>query len=75
MKLVINRLKVKELMAKKQLASLKDLAACLDITPAQLSNILSEKYTPIKSNVKELADFLGVSPLELIKEIGEQSDA
>lgn len=47
----------------------------MNITPAQLSNILSEKYTPVKSNVKELADFLGVSPLELIKEIGERKDA
>jgi len=33
----------------------------------QLSNILSHKYNPIKSNVIELVNFLGVNPLEIIE--------
>ena len=33
-----------------------------------MSNILSEKFNPIKSNVIELAEILGVSPKEIISE-------
>ena len=64
----IDKFKVKELMAKKQIATLQELANSLGISKTQLSNILSDKFVPIKSNVIELADFLEVSPLELIKE-------
>jgi len=32
-----------------------------------LSNILSEKFNPIKSNVIELAKFLEVNPLDIIE--------
>lgn len=64
----IDKFKVRELMAKKKIATLQDLANCLGISKTQLSNILSDKFVPIKSNVIELADFLEVSPLELIKE-------
>ncbi len=64
----INKAKVLELMAKKELLTFKELAAALGISITQLSNILSEKFEPIKSNVVELAEFLEVSPLELIKE-------
>ncbi len=64
----INKAKVLELMAKKELLTFKELAAALGISTTQLSNILSEKFEPIKSNVVELAEFLEVSPLELIKE-------
>ncbi|MDQ3801134.1 MAG: helix-turn-helix domain-containing protein [Acidobacteriota bacterium] len=64
----INKAKVIELMAKKEILTFKALAEALDISTTQLSNILSEKFEPIKSNVIELAEFLEVSPLELIKE-------
>jgi hypothetical protein len=30
--------------------------------------ILSQRFNPIKSNVNELAEFLGVSPLKIIKQ-------
>ena len=55
-------------MAKKQINRLEDLANSLGISKTQVSNILSDKFVPIKSNVVELAEFFGVSPLELIKE-------
>ena len=64
----IDKFKVRELMAKKKIATLQDLANCLGISKTQVSNILSDKFVPIKSNVVELAEFFGVSPLELIKE-------
>lgn len=63
----INKFKVLELMAKKKIKSQSELAALLGISKNQLSNILSDKFNPIKSNVNELADFLGVNPLELIE--------
>lgn len=64
----IDKFKVKELMAKKQIATLQELANSLGISKTQVSNILSDKFVPIKSSVVELAEFFGVSPLELIKE-------
>lgn len=64
----INRAKILELMAKKNILTFKELAEALGISTTQLSNILSEKFEPIKSNVVELAEFLEVSPIELIKE-------
>ncbi len=64
----IDKFKVKELMAKKQISSQGELAKMLGISKTQLSNILSEKFVPRKSNVMELAEFLEVSPLELLKD-------
>jgi len=63
----INKFKVLELMAKKKIKSQSELAALLGISKNQLSNILSDKFNPIKSNVNELANFLEVNPLELIE--------
>ena len=63
----INKAKVVEQMAKKGIITFKELAKALDISTTQLSNILSEKFEPIKSNVVELAEFLEVSPLDLIR--------
>gem|GEM_PF-3385567 len=47
---------------------LQDLANCLGISKTQISNILSDRFVPIKSNIIQLAEFLEVSPLEIIKE-------
>lgn len=65
--IVIDRFKIKELMAKKKIDNFTKLAKMLGISKNQLSNILSNKYRPIKSNVEEIAKFLGVSPIEIIK--------
>jgi DNA (cytosine-5)-methyltransferase 1 len=69
---IINKAKVLEQMAKKDILTFKELAEKLGISTTQLSNILSEKFEPIKSNVVELAEFLEVSPIELIKESKEK---
>jgi DNA (cytosine-5)-methyltransferase 1 len=63
----LDKYKIKELMAKKKINSQNELATMLGISKNQLSNILSDKFNPIKSNVIELASFLGVSPLEIIE--------
>lgn len=64
----INRFKVKELMAKKKIDNFSELARMLGISKNQLSNILSEKYNPIKSNVVELAKFFDVDVVDLLGE-------
>jgi len=65
--LKINKFKVKEFMAKKEINTQTELAEMLGVSKNQLSNILSDKFNPIKSNVVELSEFLGVSPLEIIE--------
>ena len=55
-------------MAKKKISNQSELAKMLGISKNQLSNILSDKFEPIKSNVIALADFLEVSPLDIIEE-------
>lgn len=68
MSIIIDKFKIKELMAKKKINTFSELANMLDISKNQLSNILSNNFSPIKSNVEKLADFLNVSPKEIIKE-------
>ena len=63
----INRFKIKELMAKKKIDNFSELARMLGISKNQLSNILSEKYNPIKSNVVELAEFFDVDVVDLLE--------
>jgi len=63
----INRFKIKELMAKKKIDNFSELARMLGISKNQLSNILSEKYNPIKSNVVELAEFFDVDVGDLLE--------
>jgi len=65
--IIVDRFKIKEFMAKKKIDNFTKLAKMLGISKNQLSNILSNKYRPIKSNVVEIAKFLGVNPLEIIK--------
>ena len=64
----INRFKIKELMAKKKIDNFSELARMLGISKNQLSNILSEKYNPIKSNIVELAEFFDVDVGDLLEE-------
>ena len=55
-------------MAQKQIKNQSELAKMLGISKNQLSNILSDKFNPIKSNIVELAKFFEISPLELLEE-------
>ena len=71
MAIKIDKFKIRELMAKKQIKNQTELAKMLGISKNQLSNILSDNFIPIKSNVIELAKFLEVSPLEILKENDE----
>lgn len=66
--LIVDKYKIKEIMAKRKIDNFTQLAKMLGISKNQLSNILSNKFRPIKSNIEELAKFLKVSPMEIIKE-------
>lgn len=70
--ILLDKFKIKELMAKKKIDNFTELAKMLGISKNQLSSILSNKFKPVKSNVMELASFLGVSPLEIIKDQKEK---
>jgi DNA (cytosine-5)-methyltransferase 1 len=72
MNTIIDKFKVKELMAKKGISTQTELAKMLGISKNQLSIVLSNKFDPIKSNIQEIADFFNVSPLELIKNVEEE---
>ena len=64
----IDKIKIKEAMSKKGIETQTQLASLLNITKNQLSVMLSEKFTPIKSNVSNLCDILEVSPFEIISD-------
>lgn len=64
----VSKAKVLELMAKQRILTYKELSKALGISTTQLSNILSDRFEPIKSNIKDLAGFFEVSPLELIED-------
>ena len=70
----INKFKIKEIMAQKKITNQTELAKMLGISKNQLSNILSDKFNPIKSNVVDLANFLDVSPLEIIENKKDSTD-
>lgn len=67
----IDKFKIKELMAKKQIKTQSELAELLGISKNQLSNLLSDNFDPIKSNVRKLSDFFEVNPLSIIKDTKE----
>jgi len=69
----VDKIKVKELMARKKISTQSELAKMLGISKNQLSNILSNRFNPVKSNIVELANFLGVSPSEIIYEENEEN--
>ncbi|ARN56653.1 putative transcriptional regulator [Sedimentisphaera salicampi] len=71
MRVKVNRYRVREIMADRDINTFTDLARMLGISKNQLSNILSDKFNPVKSNIQQLADFLGVSPSELIEQADE----
>ncbi len=58
---------IKKLMLHKDINTLWELAKALNISKSQLSNLLSNKFNPIKSNIQEIADFFQVDPIDLLK--------
>ena len=64
---VIDKFKIQQIMAEKKIKNFSELAKMLGISKTQLSNILSEKYCPIKSNIIDLSEFLEVDVLDILE--------
>lgn len=63
----LNKNLIQKLMLDKNINTFWELAKMLNLSKSQLSNLLSDKFNPIKSNVQEIADFFWLDPLELLK--------
>ncbi|MCM8709928.1 DNA (cytosine-5-)-methyltransferase [Clostridium sp. SYSU_GA19001] len=63
--LKISKEKVRYIMKQKDISTQTELAKRLGITKNQLSVLLSDKFDPIKSNVRLLCDTLGVNFMEI----------
>lgn len=63
----INRVRVKEAMNKQGISTQTELASKLGITKNQLSVMLSDKYSPIKSGVENLCNVLKVPPSYILE--------
>lgn len=67
----INKNKIKELIKIKGLKNQTELASKMGITKNQLSEILSPKFSPLKSNVEKLCDILdiGFDEIMLVEDV------
>lgn len=63
----LNKNIIKKLMLDKNINTFWELAKMLNISKSQLSNLLSDKFNPIKSNIQEISDFFWVDPIDLLK--------
>lgn len=66
MSVILNKKIIQQLMKKNNISTQKQLAKQMEITPNQLSLILSEGYCPIKSNTQKLIHALGEDVLKAI---------
>lgn len=63
--LKIDKEKVRKIMKQRNIATQTELAKLLGVTKNQISVILSNKFDPIKSNVRLLCDTLGVNFIDI----------
>ena len=70
----IDKNKLKKIMREKNIKNQTELASSMGITKNQLSVILSDKFTPIKSNVERMCQILDIGFDEImeIEEIEEE---
>lgn len=66
-KIVLDRKNIKKIMNEKGIKTQRQLASLMDITPNQLSVMLSDSFSPLKSNVIKLYHILGDEVLKSIK--------
>lgn len=64
--MIVNKQHVKEIMIEQGIETQTDLAEQMGITKNQLSVILSQRYSPIKSNIESLAQALKVDVEEIL---------
>lgn len=61
----LSKIKIQEIMEKKEISTFKELAEKLGITPNQLSVMLSSNYDPLKSRVSDLCRILNTDILSI----------
>ncbi|WP_419724819.1 DNA (cytosine-5-)-methyltransferase [Terrisporobacter petrolearius] len=73
-KISIDKNKLKKIMHEKNIKSQTELALNMGITKNQLSVMLSDKFTPIKSNVEKMCEILdiGFDEIMTIEDIEEE---
>lgn len=73
-KITIDKNRVRKIMKEKNIRSQNQLALNMGITKNQLSAILSEKFTPIKSNVEKLCEVLdiGFDEIMCLEDVNEK---
>ncbi|HBF2106660.1 TPA: DNA (cytosine-5-)-methyltransferase [Clostridioides difficile] len=73
-KVTIDKNRVRKIMKEKNIRSQNQLALNMGITKNQLSAILSEKFTPIKSNVEKLCEVLdiGFDEIMCVEDVNEK---
>lgn len=69
----LSKVKIQEIMEQKGISTFKELAEKLDITPNQLSVMLSSSYDPLKSRVSSLCRILGAD-ISSISEMAHNSN-
>ena len=62
----LSKVKIREAMDLQQIKTFSELAAKIGITKNQLSVMLSDNYSPLKTRVKELCTVLHVNPDQII---------
>lgn len=71
--LVIDKFKIKEIMAEKHIKTQTELAKKMGITKSQLSYLLSDNFEPVKQTVIKLAEVLDIPPIEIMKDISKEN--
>lgn len=61
----LSKIKIQEIMEQKGISTFKELAEKLDITPNQLSVMLSSNYCPLKSRVSDLCKILNTDIMSI----------
>lgn len=63
----LSKIKIQEIMEHKEISTFKELAGKLDITPNQLSVMLSSNYNPLKSRASDLCRILNTDISSIIE--------
>lgn len=68
----LSKIKIQEIMEQQGFATFKDLADTLEITPNQLSVMLSPAYDPLKNRASKLCEILNVDIASITDTTGNQ---
>lgn len=70
----LSKIKIQGIMEQKGISTFKELAEKLDITPNQLSVMLSSNYDPLKSRVSDLCRLLDTNVMSITETVNMGND-